>query len=311
MRAGLVEPLVHVANACQGRLQGMALGGEIPASLCWLVEHAGPGRQHVAAATLMAGVNSGMLLGQLVAALLTLILGATAALEWGWRLAFAFGSCVGVVAFFVRRHVGETADFARLQQERAVLRVPLRRLLADSRPALLRAMLLCAVHAWTVAALYLALPTFLADAAAIPLPEAERLALLSASCGSVLYVLSGRLADRIGGARLCRLTLLCFAALAVPCYAGVSLLGPWPLVGLGAVGGAFIGGYLALLPGMFPTAVRTSGLAASYDGAFALVGGAGPFVMLWLHGQGGPLLVGAATVALALGGLFALRPSAR
>ena len=26
MRAGLVEPLVHVANTCQGRLQGMALG---------------------------------------------------------------------------------------------------------------------------------------------------------------------------------------------------------------------------------------------------------------------------------------------
>jgi predicted MFS family arabinose efflux permease len=292
-------------------LQGMALGGEIPASLCWLVEHADAGKKHIAAATLMAGVNSGMLLGQIVAALLTLALGAAATLDWGWRLAFLFGSLVGVLAFFVRRHVGETEDFARLQQERAILRVPLRRLLADCRPALLRAMLLAAVHAWTVATLYLALPSFLAQTAAMPLPEAERLALLSASCGSVLYVLSGRIADRIGGARLCRLVLLAFTALALPCYAGVGSLGAWPLVGLGAVGGAFIGGYLALLPGMFPAAVRTSGLAASYDGAFALVGGAGPFVMLWLNGHGGPLLVGAASAALGLLALLALRQAAR
>jgi len=288
-------------------LQGMALGGEIQASLCWLVEHAGERRAALAAATLMAGVNSGMLLGQSIAALLTSLLGEAAVAAWGWRLAFAFGSVVGAVAWFVRRHVGETAAFEALRARGGLERLPLRALLRQAPGQVARAAALCAVHAWIVAALYLALPSFLRTACGMDLPAAERLALVSASCGSLLYLLAGWLGDRTSPAAVARGALVALALLAVPGYALAPTAGWWPLVALGAIGGVFIGAYLALLPRLFATPVRASGLALGYDGAFALVGGAGPVVMLGLHELLGPAAVGGLTAAIAGVALLALR----
>ncbi len=286
-------------------LQGMTLGGELPASLCWLAEHAGTRRSGVATATLMAGVNSGMLLGQLVAAAITATLGTEAAFAWGWRIAFVLGSSVGVTAWFVRRHAGETAAFAQLR-ERGVERVPLRTLLRTEAGSAARAAAMCMVHAWVVATLYLALPSFLATHGAIPMADAERISLLCASCGSFLYVLAGWLADRHGATKVCRIVLALLAIAAVPGYLLFPSLGVLPLAILGGLGGLFIGAYLCVLPTMFSPGVRSSGLALGYDGAFAVVGGLGPFVMLWLSKEHGPAAVGAALAGIAIVALAAL-----
>lgn len=288
-------------------LQGMTLGGELPASLCWLAEHAGERRCGIATATLMAGVNSGMLLGQLVAAAITLALGEEAAFAWGWRIAFALGSGVGVTAWFVRRHVGETAEFERLRA-RGVERVPLRTLLRTERGNALRAAALCAVHAWVVATLYLALPAFLHQHGGLSLASAERIALACAALGSLLFPCAGWLADRIGAARTCRMLLTVLALAAVPGYLLFPSHGVLPLVVLGALGGLFIGAYLALLPKLFSPAVRSSGLALGYDGAFAIVGGLGPFAMLWLAEKHGPVAVGGALAAISVLAVLALPP---
>ena len=34
-------------------------------------------------------------------------------IDWGWRLPFIFGLLIGPVAFFIRRNVEETVEFAR------------------------------------------------------------------------------------------------------------------------------------------------------------------------------------------------------
>jgi len=290
-------------------LQGMTLGGELPASLCWLAEHAGERRSGVATATLMAGVNTGMLLGQLVAAAITLALGEAAAFAWGWRLAFVLGSSVGATAWFVRRQVGETAEFERLRA-RGVERVPLRTLLRTEPANALRAAALCTVHAWVVATLYLALPTFLHSHGDLSLARAERVALLCAALGSVLFPCAGWIADRVGAARVCRIVLALLALAAVPLYLWFPTHGVLPLALLGGIGALFIGAYLALLPRLFSPAVRSSGLALGYDGAFALIGGLGPFAMLWLAERHGPVSVGIALASIATLALLAL-PRAR
>ncbi len=286
-------------------LQGMTLGGELPASLCWLAEHAGTRRSGIATATLMAGVNSGMLLGQLVAAAITAALGAEAAFAWGWRIAFVFGSSVGVIAWLVRRHAGETAAFAELSA-RGVERIPLRTLLRTEAGNSVRAAVMCTVHAWVVATLYLALPSFLCKHGSMPLADAERVSLLCASCGSLLYLVAGWLADRHGAPKVCRVVLTLLAIAAVPGYLLFPSLGVWPLAVLGGLGGLFIGAYLCILPTLFSPNVRSSGLAVGYDGAFAVVGGLGPFVMLWLAMEHGPAAVGVALAGIALAAITAL-----
>ncbi len=275
---GIAAPILLVVFRL---MQGMALGGEIPASLCWLSEHAGLRRTGLVTAILLAGVNSGMLMGQGVSLLIDTVFGSQQVLEWAWRLAFVFGSCIGVFAYVIRRHVGETPAFTELKERGEVERLPLRTLVRDSPRALIAGFLMCSVHAWIVAALYLALPTFLVQFCTMTKPHADGIALTSAGCGSVIYIASGWLADRFGARKLCVLALLSVAAAAFPAYGMASANGSVPLIALGALAGAFIGGYLGLLPRLFAPEVRVSGLAVAYDGAAAVVGGTGPFVMLF------------------------------
>ena len=187
-----------------------------------------------------------------------------------------------------------------------IVGMPLRTLLRTEPGNAVRAAALCAVHAWVVATLYLAFPAFLHQYGALSLASAERIALACAALGSVLFPCAGWLADRIGAARVCRALLVLLALAAVPGYLWFPSHGVLPLALLGGIGGLFIGAYLALLPRLFSPAVRSSGLALGYDGAFAIVGGLGPFAMLWLAGKHGPVAVGIALAAISALAVLAL-----
>ena len=300
---GIAAPILLVVLRL---VQGMALGGEIPSSLCWLSEHAGQRRVGLVTAILLAGVNSGLLLGQTVALIISSIFGHEHAMTWAWRLAFFFGSCVGVFAYFVRRHVGETAEFEILKSSGQVDALPLRTLLTKSPRALVSGLLMCSVHSWIVAALYLALPSFLIRTCNTPQSTADFIALVSAGCGSVIYVFSGWIADKVGARIFCAWALLAVFVCALPAYASVETSGATWLVALGALGGTFIGAYLGLLPRLFASPVRVSGIAVSYDSAAAVVGGSGPFVMLLVADKFGALGVGALFMLITAGGLIGL-----
>lgn len=300
---GIAAPVLLVVFRL---MQGMALGGEIPSSLCWLSEHAGPKHAGLVTAVLLAGVNSGMLLGQGVALAIETMFGSETSLDWAWRIAFVFGSCAGVIAYFVRRHVGETPQFNSLHERGKIDPLPLRTLLRRSPRALIAGFLLCCVHAWIVAALYLALPSFLTKVCQMTQVHADAVALSSAGAGSVIYIFSGWMADRIGSRHFCAWILGTTIVAAVPGYHMMQLHGAWPAIALGALCGAFIGGYLGILPRLFDASVRVSGLAVAYDGAFALVGGSGPLVMLLIAGKWGSTGVGVMLALVACCGIVGL-----
>lgn len=305
---GLASPILLVGLRV---LQGMFLGGEIPSSLCWLSEHAGPKRAGLVTAILLAGVNSGILLGQGVALTIETLCGHENSQTWAWRLAFLFGSAIGVASYFIRRTVGETSAFIHLHDNQLVEKIPLKSLLKDSSRSLISGFLLCSLHAWVVASLFLALPAFLTQATGMPQNIADTLSIVSSTLGSLIYILSGWLADHFGAKRLCIGSLILLILCAFPAYATIhpqtfensqltsstlpSLLatlwkcGALPLLSLGVIGGAFIGAYLSILPRLFATPVRVSGIAISYNTAAALVGGTGPLLMLYATGKYGPL----------------------
>ncbi|MSR33485.1 MAG: MFS transporter [Phycisphaerales bacterium] len=300
---GIAAPILLVVLRL---VQGMALGGEIPSSLCWLSEHAGRRRAGLVTAILLAGVNSGLLLGQTVALIISSVFGDEHVMNWAWRLAFFFGSCIGVLAYFVRRHVGESKEFEKLQSSGQVDPLPLRTLMRKSPRALVSGFLMCSLHAWVVATLYLALPSFLMLACKTTQSHADFIALVSAGCGSLIYVFSGWIADNVSARRFCAWALLAMFVCALPAYASVETSGATWLVALGALSGAFIGAYLGLLPRLFASPVRVSGIAVSYDCAAALIGGSGPFVMFLVAENFGALGVGALFMVFAAGGLVGL-----
>jgi MHS family proline/betaine transporter-like MFS transporter len=110
---------------------------------------------------------------------------------------------------------------------------------------------------------------------------------------------------------VCVTALVVVAVAALPAYAMTTADTTWPIVALGAAAGAFVGAYLSLLPTLFPASVRVSGLATSYDGAAAIIGGSGPYLMLWMAQRHGSQGVAWLMVAFAAAALTGLATSAR
>src|SRR3990167_6808244 len=85
---GMAAPLLLLA--CR-MMQGLALGGEIPAAITFVSEHVAETRRGFALATLFFGINMGLLLGSLITTIMTSALSNADVLAFGWRIPFIIG----------------------------------------------------------------------------------------------------------------------------------------------------------------------------------------------------------------------------
>ncbi len=95
-------------------IQGLSVGGEYGASATYLSEMAG----HKWRGFYSSFQYVTLIMGQLVAlgvliALQTWLLSAAQLEAFGWRIAFAVGAVLALTALLIRRHIAETASFAR------------------------------------------------------------------------------------------------------------------------------------------------------------------------------------------------------
>ncbi len=85
-------------------LQGMSVGGQLPASLIYTVEMRPKERWGFYGSLVMMAANTGTLLGNFVGALLRTILTDDELLRWGWRIPFLSGILIAIVANYLRLH---------------------------------------------------------------------------------------------------------------------------------------------------------------------------------------------------------------
>jgi len=85
-------------------LQGMSVGGQLPASLVYTVEMKDKKHWGYYGSIVMAAANIGTLLGNLIGALLRSILTKEQLFSWGWRIPFLSGIVIAFVAAFLKIH---------------------------------------------------------------------------------------------------------------------------------------------------------------------------------------------------------------
>jgi len=118
-------------------LQGLSVGGEYTGSVTFLIERAPPGRRGVVASAGLASAVLGVLLASATGALVETVLTEAQVHAWGWRVPFALGLLVGIVDFYIRRHITEEAP-ARAHGEEAPPRAPILTAVRDHRGAMAR-----------------------------------------------------------------------------------------------------------------------------------------------------------------------------
>ena len=82
-------------------LQGMSVGGQLPASLIYTVETRPKEKWGFFGSLVMMAANIGTLLGNIVGAILRSALNEEQLLAWGWRIPFLSGILIAFVALYL------------------------------------------------------------------------------------------------------------------------------------------------------------------------------------------------------------------
>lgn len=273
-------------------LQGLSTGGEYGGSCTFIAEHAPDKRRSFLTSWLEFGNISGFLLGGAVVSLFTLTLGEATMADWGWRVPFAVGGLLGMIALYLRLGLEETPVFQQMQENEAAqkasagAKASLFTLLLNEWPQLLKCMGLVTVFNVTYYIILGYIPGYLENVLGYSNSFSLSVGMTATLFMLVLIPVSGLLADRIGRKTMIIAGCALLIVLTIPCFMLLhSKSLPLLLAALLTLTLAqlfFEGAMPATLTSLFGSRVRFSALAISYNIAVSLFGGTAPLINTWL-----------------------------
>jgi MHS family alpha-ketoglutarate permease-like MFS transporter len=268
-------------------IQGLSLGGEYGTSATYLSEMATADRRGFYSSFQYVTLIGGQLIAMLVLVGLQNFFLTPAALEaWGWRIPFAIGAFLSVIAYVMRRDLYETEAFKQAKRREGSLSA----LLGHPREvAIVVGLTLGGTIAFYTYTTYM--QKFLVNTSGFSKATAT---LVSASALFVYMLLQpvvGAISDVVGR----RPVLIAFGVLGVLCT--VPLLtalqaarDPIEAFVLIVTGLAIVSCYTAInavvKAELFPTSVRALGVGLPYALTVAIFGGTAEYVALWLKQAG-------------------------
>lgn len=279
-------------------LQGLAHGGEMPAAQTYIAETAPARRRGLWSSMIYVSGTSGIVAGLCLGVLFNALLPGEAMQAWGWRLPFAIGGVLGLLVLIARSRMKETEAFevnksaakpAMLPEIRQHWRSALRVIGLGVGGTV-------CYYVWSVSAV---------QQAVILHGMPQGTALLASVLSNLVLVVSlpfwGKFSDRFGR----RPSLL--IGTAVPMVLFVPMLGMvsssfFSLFIPATVILVFQGAVLSITPAvyaeMFPTRIRTVGVAVPYAIAVAVFGGTAPYLQTFIGATVGPMWFNIYVIAL-------------
>lgn len=285
---GVLAPILLVFARL---LQGFSTGGEMGPATTYLLESAPAHRKYFFGSWQLASQNMGSLISGLIGLLVALLITPQATDSWGWRLPFLFGILIAPVGYYIRRNLDETMDAEQVHDS-------MKTVLSEVLFGHWKKILLCIlVISGATITQYFFLYTATYALNTLHYGQGWSMAGTFANglTGMVFSLVGGVLADRFGVKRVAVYPRLILAVLLYPVLLLVVSSGS-PLVlvicmaALMAIHASCSSAALALIPLIFPAAVRTSGLAIAYALGVTIFGGTAQIVFTWVIGATGDRL---------------------
>ncbi|MCA4133865.1 MFS transporter [Arthrobacter sp. M4] len=269
-------------------VQGFSAAGEYAGASAFLVEYAPANRRGAYAAVVPASTAAGLLLGSLLAALLSSVLSSEQLHDWGWRLPFLLAAPMGLIGRYIRTKLEDTPAFRSLAEQDIPVKVPTLAMFTTYRKQLIiaaGAVLLNAVGFYVILSY---MPTYLSEELNFGAAESFLATTIALASYIGFIFLTGLASDRFGRKRMLITASILFMALTVPAFMLLDT-GSFAVIVLVQV---LLGGMLTLNDGtlpsflaeIFPTTVRYTGFAVSFNLSNALFGGTAPFMATLLIG---------------------------
>lgn len=267
-------------------LQGLALGGGFSGCMTFIVEHSPDNERGLIGSTTMFSLGAGVFLGIVVSLAVSGFLSEEHFISWGWRVPFIISLAIGMVAFYIKNYIDESPVYLKAKEHGKISKTPIHEVFYNHWRELLIAVALylsVTVPFYTFTAFF---STFLQNHAGLALKEAMIINGIAIFVFMFAIPFTGWLSDIYGRKKV---LVTCVILIAISAYPAFSLLLKggfvYPLLGqilFGLTVGGFMGPIPATLVELFPTNIRFTGLALSYNFSAALFGGTAPFVYLKL-----------------------------
>lgn len=304
-QAGLIAPILLIILRLA---QGLSVGGEVPGAIVYIAETAPAKSRGLACGFMFCGINLGLLLGSLVGALLTNLLAEQELYTWGWRLAFIFGGALCLVSYQLRKALVETPYFTRQAQPPVF---PIQIVLKSYKRLIAQGITITWVGAVAVSLFFLYMPTYLATQVHTPLKNALIYNSVNISIFSLSVIIMCYLSDKIGRKRVMYIGTVFFLLMSYPIFAALQTGRQPIIIMIGIIAAIFIStitaSFACMLAELFPTPIRYTGFAISYNVGIAFFGGLTPLIATSLikltakpTAPGGYLMLSALIALLAL-----------
>jgi MHS family proline/betaine transporter-like MFS transporter len=292
-------------------IQGFSLGGEFSGCISYIVEHAPAEQRGIAGSASFVSMCAGMLLGLVTASGFTYFMDQHSLTEWGWRIPFVAGLFIGTIGLYIRKNLSESPLYKQAKEAGRLSKFPLKETFVKYRYELLVAI---GLYITVTAPFYTATVFIVNFMKMLGYNQLQSSVVSSVILITMIIVLpiSAIISDKIGRRPVLITGIVALILLAYPIFLGLSSMNFTVAIIsqiiFAAINAIYMGPIPTVLVEMFPTSVRFTGIALSYNLAAAIFGGSAPVVgMMLAKYTGDNNAIAYYLIGLALLSLFVLK----
>ncbi|MDH7804546.1 MULTISPECIES: MFS transporter [unclassified Rhizobium] len=219
---GVAAPIAFVTMRM---LQGLALGGEFGGAMVYVAEHAPANKRATYTAWIIMTAAIGFLLAVAIIIPLRLVMGPDAFTLWGWRVPFLISIVLLGVSLWIRLKLDESPEFKRMKAEGKASKSPLAETFGtwkNVKIIIIAALCILPAQAviWYTGQFYTLF--FLTKILKVENLTANLMLITATVLTAPLYVLFGKLSDKVGRRPVYVTGYLLAAILTIPAFQGLT-----------------------------------------------------------------------------------------
>jgi MHS family proline/betaine transporter-like MFS transporter len=246
------------------------------------VEHAPLNKRGLYGSIPVFSCIAGFLLSSCVAMLLERLLSPDQIVHWGWRLPFLIGVFLGAVTLYIRLYMPETPYFLQLKKHNKLTNKPLQHALFFGLKKMCKGVVLSLLAFVSFGILFIYLPTYLNVYLHISFETALFTNTIGILTMLILTPFVGFLSDKVGRKPLLYIASIAFVVFSYPLFLLLSTASIFLLILIQIIFAVLVSfAYAPLMVALvelFPTRIRYTAVAVSFNIASALFGGTGPLI---------------------------------
>jgi len=292
-------------------MQGFSLGGEFSTCIAYVVEHSPPSNRGFAGSTAFMSMCIGMLLGSSTSVIMSYYMLPEDIMNWGWRLPFIAGLFIGMIGLYIRIKLSESPLYKAAKATKQLSASPIKELLRNNWKELCVgiAIYITVTTPFFTSTVYV--ENFMKNLG-YGAGESSITGMSILVTMIIIFPISAKFSDMFG-----RKFVLVTGAFAIAISTWPAFMGLKGMnfndafiaqIAYAAIVAWYMGPVPTVLVELFPTRVRLTGVALSYNVSAALFGGTAPMMAMllqkWLDDK---FAIAYYIIALAIFTLFVLR----